>query len=94
MINYKPINIEVMEKIKNQISSIVVYKGTTFQELEQEYNDLGARIWEGIERMKAAGVFIGYEIEEIKKYALNLRDDRYNAAYADLRGSIRNNFEF
>lgn len=83
-----------MEKIKNQISAIVVYKGTTFQELEQEYNDLGARIWEGIERMKAAGVFANYEIEELRKYALNIRDYRYNSAYAELRESIRNNFEF
>ena len=49
------INIEVMEKIKNQVNAIVVYKGATFQELDQEYNDLGARIEEGIERMKAAG---------------------------------------
>lgn len=43
-----------MEKIKNQVNTIVVYKGATFQELDQEYNDLGARIEKGIERMKAA----------------------------------------
>ena len=83
-----------MEKIKNQVNAIVVYKGATFQELDQEYNDLGARIEEGIERMKAAGVFANHEIEEIRKYALNVRNNRYNAAYIDIRGSIRNNFEF
>lgn len=83
-----------MEKIKNQVNAIVVYKGATFQELDQEYNDLGARIEEGIERMKAAGVFANHEIEEIRKYALNVRNNKYNAAYADVRGSIRNNFEF
>lgn len=83
-----------MEKNKNQVSDIVVYKGATFQELNQEYVDLGARIEEGIERMKTAGVFASHEIEEIRKYALNVRNNRYNAAYADIRGSIRNNFEF
>lgn len=83
-----------MEKIKNQISAIVVFKAVTLQELDQEYNDLGARIDEGIERMKAARVFASHEIEEIRKYALNVRNNRYNAAYADIRGSIRNNFEF
>ena len=83
-----------MEKIKNQISAIVVFKGATLQELDQEYNDLGARIDEGIERMQAAGVFANHEIEEKRKYALNVRNNRYNAAYADIRGSIRNNFEF
>ena len=44
--------------------------------------------------MKAAGVFASHEIEEIRKYALNVMNNRYNAAYADIRGSIRNNFEF
>ena len=83
-----------MEKIKNQISAIVVFKAASFQELDQEYNDLGARIEEGIERMKAAGVFAHHEIEEIRKYALSVRNNRYNAVYADIRGSIRNNFEF
>ena len=83
-----------MEKIKNQVSAIVVFKAVTLQELDQEYNDLGARIEEGIERMKAAGVFANHEIEEIRKYALNVRNNRYIAAYADVRGSIRNNFEF
>ena len=83
-----------MEKIKNQVNAIVVYKGATFQELDQEYNDLGARIEEGIERMKAAGVFSNHEIEEIRKYALNIRNNRYNAAYVDMRESIRTNFEF
>lgn len=83
-----------MEKIKNQISAIVVFKAATFQELDHEFSDLGARIDEGIERMKAAGVFANHEIEEIRKYALNVRNNRYNAAYADVRGSIRNNFEF
>lgn len=83
-----------MEKIKNQVNAIIVYKGATFQELVQEYNDLGARIEDGIKRMKAAGVFANHEIEEIRKYALNVRNNRYNAAYIDIRGSIRNNFEF
>lgn len=83
-----------MEKIKNQVNTIVVYKGATFQELDQEYNDLGARIEKGIERMKAAGVFSDHEIEEIRKYALNVRNNRYKAVYADIRESIRNNFEF
>lgn len=83
-----------MEKIKNQISAIVVFKAATFQELDQEFSDLGARIDEGIERMKAAGVFANHEIEEIRKYALNVRNNRYNTAHADVRGSIRNNFEF
>lgn len=83
-----------MEKIKNQVNAIVVYKGATFQELDQEYNDLGARIEKGIERMKAAGVFSDHEIEEIRKYALNVRNNRYKAVYADIRESIRNNFEF
>ena len=83
-----------MEKIKNQVSAIEVFKAVTLQELDQEYNDLGARIEEGVERMKAAGVFANHEIEEIRKYALNVRNNRYNAAYADIRGSIRNNFEF
>ena len=83
-----------MEKIKNQVNAIVVYKGATFQELDQEYNDLGARVEEGIERMKASGVFSNHEIEEIRKYALNIRNNRYNAAYVDMRESIRTNFEF
>lgn len=83
-----------MEKIKNQVNAIVVYKGATFQELDQEYNDLGARIEEGIERMKAAGVFANNEIEEIRRYALTVRNNRYNMACAGVRESIRNNFEF
>ena len=83
-----------MEKIKNQVSAIVVFKVVTLQELDQEYNDIGARIEEGVERMKAAGVFANHEIEEIRKYALNVRNNRHDAAYADVRGSIRNNFEF
>ena len=83
-----------MEKIKKQVSAIVVFKGATFQELDQEYNDLGARIEEGIEKMKEAGVFTDHEIEEIREYTINVRNNRYKAAYADVRGYIRNNFEF
>lgn len=83
-----------MEKIKKQVSAIIVYNGVTFQELDQEYKDLGARIEEGVERMKAARVFANHEIEEIRKYALDVRNDKYNTAYVDIRELIRNNFEF
>ena len=83
-----------MEKIKKQVLSIVVFKGTTFQELDQEYSELGARIEEGIERMKAARVFANHEIEEIKKYAQSVRDNGYNAACCSVRASIRDNFKF
>lgn len=88
------INIKVMEKIKNQVSTIVVYKGATLEEVNQEYTDLLARIDEGIERMKAAKVFASHEIEEIRKYAHNLRNNRYNDAYSKIKESIRDNFEF
>lgn len=83
-----------MEKIKNQVAEIVVFTGKSFEDIDQEYNEIGRRIDEGIERMKEAKVFSSSEIEEVRKYAINMINNRYDAAYSDIRGSIRSNFEF
>lgn len=83
-----------MEKIKNQISAIVVFKGATFRELDEEWHSIGNLLIECLQKMKNAEVFSDSEIEEVKNYAFNLKRNRFDQVRQALRDNFRNNFEF
>lgn len=87
-----------IKAIKEQVSAIVVYKSTTFEALEKEFEEIKARIEEGIDKMKQANnyttVFDESEIKDVNDYARELLCDRYRACKADIKGTTRVNFVF
>ena len=87
-----------MDSIKEQVSAIVVYKATTFEALEVEFDEIKARVEEGIDKMKAQNgfttVFTDEEITEVNDYARELLCDRYRSCKTDIVGTTRRNFVF
>ena len=89
---------KLIDSIKEQVSAIVVYKATTFEALEFEFNEIKARIEEGVDKMKEQNrittVFTDEEITEVNDYARELLCDRYRSAKTDIKGTMRRNFVF
>lgn len=83
-----------MNKIKDQVNSIVTFTATTFEALSEERSAIQDRITEGIEKMKESLVFSEAEIKEVAQYAANTLNTRYSSAKADITNSLRDSFEF
>lgn len=84
--------------IKEQVSAIVSYKSETFEALELEFNEIKARIEEGIDKMHKANeittIFTEQEIKEVDNYAIGILCERYRGMKNDIIGTTRANFEF
>lgn len=83
-----------MEKIKAQVSAIVVFNKTTLEELGIQYGEVSDRLTEGISKMKNLHVFSTNEINEVNDYGRSLLDTRYQEAKRDITVALRENFEF
>lgn len=83
-----------MEKIKKQVTELIAFKATTFEELAAEYDSLSTRIQEGLAEMKASKVFTDVEIREVKDHAFALMDSGYKATRGAIAANLRENFEF
>lgn len=89
---------KLIDSIKEQVSAIVNYKATTLEALEVEFEEIKARINEGVEKMKAtnelATVFDEQEIKEIDGYAKTLLCNRYREMKCSIIDATRRNFVF
>lgn len=85
---------KAIESIKAQISAIVVFNATNMVELEHEWISIGGRLNQGYEKMDNANVFNDDEKKEIRKYANDLRNTRYNECRRDIITSQRAEFVF
>lgn len=84
-----------MEKIKEQISGIIVYTATDLDSLAEQHENIRARVNEGLKKMKEAQIlFSKNELSDIEKYAGILLANRYNEAHRDLRTKLRAEFVF
>ena len=82
-----------MEKLKEQISKIIVFKVSSMEELETAYSTIYDRLQDGYKRMSDF-YFSEPEIKEVKKYGGDMLYRRYTEAMRDLKNQIRDNFEF
>lgn len=85
---------KAIESIKAQISAIVVFKANNLAELESEWISIGGRLNQGYEKMDKANVFKDEEKKEVRKYANDLRNTRYNECRRDIIESKRMDFVF
>lgn len=85
---------KAIESIKAQISAIVVFKANNLTELEHEWISIGGRLNQGYEKMDKADIFKDEEKKEIRKYANDLRNTRYNECRRDIITSQRAEFVF
>jgi hypothetical protein len=83
-----------MNRIKDQVDSIIKFTATTFEALSEERSTIQDRIIEGVEKMKESSVFSEAEIKEVSQYAVNTLNTRYSSAKADITNNIRDSFEF
>ena len=83
-----------MERIKEQINSLLTYTSSDLEGLKEEYQELGMRINEGLSKMKAAAVFTDAEIKETGEYARQLLLDKFEIARQAIVNSVRDSFEF
>lgn len=83
-----------MEKIKEQVSAIVAFASTDLDKLGVEYGKINDRINEGVQNMKAAGVFTEKEVNEIFNFGKELLNRRYNETKQIIAKQIRDNFKF
>lgn len=84
----------VIKKIKVQISDILIFTGKSMREIDAEYDSLGDRIHEGAEKMREACVFTESEIKDVQNFAHKLRLSRYIKARAIIQNGILENFVF
>lgn len=85
---------QAIESIKAQISVIIVFTAKDLAELEQQGETFSERIADALQRMEEAKVFTESEIKEIRQYANDTRNTRYNECWRDIRATMRGNFEF
>lgn len=83
-----------IERIKEQVSAIVVFKSESFEQLHEEFSDVTARIEEGLDKMKALNVFSEDEVKMVREYAFELRYRRYQECNRDITAVLRGSFEF
>lgn len=83
-----------IERIKEQVSAIVVFKSESFEQLREEYYDVTARIEDGLDRMKELNVFSDDEVKQVRDYAYELRHRRYHECNRDIAAALRGSFEF
>jgi hypothetical protein len=70
-----------MLKIKVQVMEIIepIYKANSFNELNRVYDDVNARINEGINGMRLAGCWDEDEINEVEDYAVCHMDSAHQS---------------
>lgn len=83
-----------IENIKTQVFNIVVYKENTIEGIDQEYDLIGDRLFEGIKKMKESGLFTEAEVEDVTKYAGSLRNKEYDKRRDEIIRFDRANFVF
>lgn len=84
-----------IEKIQAQVSAIVTFSGLkTREEIVEHRKAICDRYREGVEKMKASGLFKDEEVKEVLKYAASLTEQRFSQAYTDVKCTLRNEFEF
>lgn len=83
-----------MNKIKEQVSALVVFNATELDDLNQEYSALSKRIDEGISKMTNSRLYSEKEIKEIQTHATGTLNVRYKAAKNDIVSKKRDEFQF
>lgn len=83
-----------IERIKEQVSAIVVFKSESFEQLREEFYDVTARIEDGLDRMNGLNVFSDDEVKQVRDYAYVLRHRRYHECNRDITAVLRGSFEF
>ena len=83
-----------IERIKEQVSAIVVFKSESFEQLREEFYDVTARIEDGLDRMNGLNVFSDDEVKQVRDYAYELRRRRYHECNRDITAVLRGSFEF
>lgn len=83
-----------MNKIKDQVDSLVKFTATTIDALTDERSTIQDRLIEGIEKMKEAHIFTDEEIKEISKYTMHVLNNRFNNAKAAIINELRATFTF
>lgn len=83
-----------MDKIKEQISALVVFTATELDALDREFVTLSKRIDDGISKMSDSRLYSEKEIKEIKSYASSILNVRYKSAKNDIVSMKRNEFQF
>lgn len=83
-----------MEKLKQQIDSIVSFKADSLEKLTEEYDSIHERIQKGIEKMQNSKIFTNEEIKEINTYSRTMLNQKHASARADLTKTLRENFVF
>ena len=83
-----------MDKIKEQITKIVVFKSTTLDAISEEFDAIKDRLIEGIDKMKQARIFSDTEIKEMHEYGSKLLGAAYKEHRDQLVQNLRKSFEF
>ena len=85
---------KAIESIKAQVESLIVFKGTTVREVDEEWDTIGKRIDEGIQKMKDYKHFTENEIDDVHKHAIIVRKQRWESARSDVKTKERLEFVF
>lgn len=83
-----------MNKIKEQVSALIVFNATELDTLNQEYSNISKRINEGLSKMTDSQLFSEKEIKEIQSHADNILGTRYRSAKDNLISKKRDEFQF
>lgn len=83
-----------MNKIKEQVSALIVFNATEVDALNQEYSALSKRIDEGIAKMANSRLYSEKEIKEIQTHATSTLNVRFKAAKNDIVSKKRAEFQF
>lgn len=83
-----------MNKIKDQIDTLIVFNATDLNSLQEEKSTLIDRLSEGVDKMKETKVFTEAEIKEISQYGVQVLNARFTLAKQDITNTIRTNFTF
>lgn len=83
-----------IESIKEQVSAVVVFTAITLDECNDQYDAHCDRIVEALDRMEKSKIFTKAEIDDVRKYAHNTRNTRYNECRRDIITKMRADFKF
>lgn len=87
-------NQQHMDKIKEQVSNLVVFNATELDDLNNEYSKIAERIEEGISKMNNSHLYSEKEVKEIQSLATGTLNVRYKAAKNDIVSKKRAEFKF
>lgn len=84
-----------IKSLKNQVSAIVNFENAnTRDEINKRYNELDAKIQEGINKMSKSVVWSIKETDEIERYAYELLEIRRIEAYTRVFKAEKENWVF